>query len=228
MEALLTRRTGQWLEPRDGQRWWFDSGALALDFAYTGGLHFDASNAGDAEDAEDAADWEAIRDADALNAWLVERFPEVAPTAGERELRDAGALRSAIGRLARQASAGDDLSPDDVDVINLFAATPDIPPVLAGGGRQAGRTNARPHQALGSLARDAVRLFGPDIDGRIRECSADDCRLVYLDTSRSGTRRWCSMQRCGNRAKVRAHRARAVELGAARSGAATPAPRGGT
>jgi len=208
MEALLTRRTGQWLEPRDGQRWWFDSGSLALDFAYTGGQDFDASNA---DDTGDAAGWEPIRDADGLNAWLVERFPEVAPTAGERELRDAGALRSAIGRLARQASAGDELSPDAVDVINLFAATPDIPPVLGGGGRQAGRTNARPHQALGSLARDAVRLFGPDIDGRIRQCSADDCRLVYLDTSRSGTRRWCSMQRCGNRAKVRAHRLRAAQ-----------------
>ena len=49
----------------------------------------------------------------------------------------------------------------------------------------------------------------PDVDGRIRECSADDCRLVYLDTSRSGTRRWCSMQRCGNRAKVRTFRAKA-------------------
>jgi hypothetical protein len=32
--------------------------------------------------------------------------------------------------------------------------------------------------------------------------------VLYLDTTRSGTRRWCSMRRCGNRAKVRAHRAR--------------------
>jgi predicted RNA-binding Zn ribbon-like protein len=196
LDALLTRGTGQWMEPRDGQRWWFDSGSLALDFAYTGGLD------------DDADEWTTVRDAAGLNAWLAERFPEVAPTAGEREFRDARTLRSAIGRLARRASLAEALSPDDVDVVNLFAATPDIPPVLAGGGRQAGRTKARPHQALGTIARDAVRLFGPDVDGRIRECSADDCRLVYLDTSRSGTRRWCSMQRCGNRAKVRAHRAR--------------------
>lgn len=201
MDAILTRGTGQWMEPGDGQRWWFDSGSLALDFAYTGGL-----------DRPEVDEWHTVRDATALNDWLVERFPEVAPTAGEREFRDAGTLRAAIGRLARQASLGEQLSPDDVDVVNLFAATPDIPPVLAGGGRQAGRTNARPHQALGSIARDAVRLFGPDVDGRIRECSAEDCGLVYLDTSRSGTRRWCSMQRCGNRAKVRAHRARAARV----------------
>jgi predicted RNA-binding Zn ribbon-like protein len=197
-EAILPRSTGQWIDSTDGQRWWFDAGSLALDFAYTGGL--------DAETGER----EIVRDAAELNDWLTERFPEVAPTAGEREFADAKALRESIARLARRASRGEGLSPEAVDVVNLFAATPDIPPVLAGGGRQAGRSNARPHQALGSIARDAVRLFGPEAGGRIRECSADDCRLVYLDTSRSGNRRWCSMQRCGNRAKVRAHRARAA------------------
>lgn len=197
-QAILPRGTGQWLDAGDGQRWWFDSGSLALDFAYTGGL-----------DIPEAVR-PAVDDAGELDAWLTERFPEVAATAGERELRDAHTLREAIARLARQASLGERLGPDDVDVVNLFAATPDIPPVLAGGGRQAGRTRARPHQALGTIARDAVRLFGPEAGGRIRECAADDCRLVYLDTSRSANRRWCSMQRCGNRAKVRAHRARAA------------------
>ncbi|MGH1525662.1 CGNR zinc finger domain-containing protein [Leifsonia sp. L25] len=194
------------MDDADGLRWWFDSGALALDFAYTGG----ADVLGGVEGAADDPQWRSVDDADQLGAWLQSRFPEVSATTGEREFRDAEMLRAAIGRLARQASRAETLSPADVDVVNLFAATPDIPPVLAGGGRQAGRTLARPHQALGTVARDAVRLFGPDADGRIRECSADDCGLVYLDTSRSGNRRWCSMQRCGNRAKVRAHRARAA------------------
>ncbi|MDN4616258.1 CGNR zinc finger domain-containing protein [Leifsonia sp. F6_8S_P_1B] len=199
-DSILPRGTGQLLDTGDGAPWWFDSGSLALDFAYTG------------EEAVGGISAPAVTDPEGLNAWLTERFPEVAPTAGERELRDAGTLRAAIGRLARSASRGEPLAPDDVDVVNLFAATPDIPPVLAGGGRQAGRTNARPHQALGSIARDAVRLFGPEVGGRIRECAADDCELVYLDTSRSSNRRWCSMQRCGNRAKVRAHRARASRV----------------
>lgn len=194
------------MDDADGLRWWFDSGALALDFAYTGG----ADVLGGVEGAADDPQWRSVDDADQLGAWLQSRFPEVSATTGEREFRDAEMLRAAIGRLARQASRAETLSPADVDVVNLFAATPDIPPVLAGGGRQAGRTLARPHQALGTVARDAVRLFGPDADGRIRECSADDCGLVYLDTSRSGNRRWCSMQRCGNRAKVCAHRARAA------------------
>jgi predicted RNA-binding Zn ribbon-like protein len=203
------------MDDADGLRWWFDSGALALDFAYTGGADVLGGVDGAASDGASDAQWRSVDDAEQLGAWLQSRFPEVAATTGEREFRDAEMLRAAIGRLARQASRGETLAPADVDVVNLFAATPDIPPVLAGGGRQAGRTLARPHQALGTVARDAVRLFGPDADGRIRECSADDCGLVYLDTSRSGNRRWCSMQRCGNRAKVRAHRARTAGARAA-------------
>jgi len=95
-----------------------------------------------------------------------------------------------------------------VDVINLFAATPDIPPALEGGTRQAGRTRARVGQAMSELAREAVDLLGDDGRERIRECAAADCQIVFYDESRSNNRRWCSMQRCGNRAKVRAHRAK--------------------
>jgi predicted RNA-binding Zn ribbon-like protein len=198
IDGLLPRATGQWMGSSDGQRWWFDLGSLALDFAYS------------APFGDDPGAARTVGDADALNDWLAERFPEVAPTAGDREFRDASVLRAAVGRIARSIGDGGSPAPDDVDVVNLFAATPDIPPVLLGGGRQAGRTSARPHQALGTIARDAVHLFRDEAGGRIRECSAEDCDLVYLDTSRSGNRRWCSMQRCGNRAKVRAHRARAA------------------
>jgi predicted RNA-binding Zn ribbon-like protein len=40
---------------------------------------------------------------------------------------------------------------------------------------------------------------------RIRRCDHPDCVLWFLDTSRNGTRRWCSMERCGNRAKAKRH-----------------------
>jgi predicted RNA-binding Zn ribbon-like protein len=55
-----------------------------------------------------------------------------------------------------------------------------------------------------------VRVLGGEASGRLRACAAADCGYFYLDTSRSGNRRWCSMQRCGNRAKVRAHRERSA------------------
>jgi predicted RNA-binding Zn ribbon-like protein len=188
-----THPTGQWFTSGEGHRWWFDSGALALDFAYTGGMG-------------DNPAWERLHSPADLSAWLDERFDDVDSTATDRELTDALALRAAIARTATAFSRGGDPLGDDVDIINLFAATPDIPPVLAGGRRQAGRSRARVGQALSVMARQAVELFSSEERERIRECAASDCALVFYDESRSNNRRWCSMQRCGNRAKVRKHR----------------------
>jgi predicted RNA-binding Zn ribbon-like protein len=40
---------------------------------------------------------------------------------------------------------------------------------------------------------------------RIRQCAHPRCVLWFLDTSRNGSRRWCSMAGCGNRAKALQH-----------------------
>ncbi|MET0716578.1 MAG: CGNR zinc finger domain-containing protein [Mycetocola sp.] len=189
--------TGQWLTSLEGTRWWFDSGSLALDFVYTGPLG-----------ATDAAQRELLGSPADLTDWLADKLPSTA--AGDRDLADALTLRGAIGRLALAASAGSAGDSRDVDLLNLYAATPDIPPRLAGGALQAGRTEPRAAQALSTIARDAVALLSGTTSGTIRECDADDCDIIYLDTSRGRNRRWCSMQRCGNRHKVRAHRARAA------------------
>jgi predicted RNA-binding Zn ribbon-like protein len=51
---------------------------------------------------------------------------------------------------------------------------------------------------------------------RMRECPGDDtCGWLFLDTSRNGSRRWCDMRTCGNRAKARRFYRRSV--GASRS-----------
>jgi predicted RNA-binding Zn ribbon-like protein len=185
--------TGQWFTSRDGTPWWFDSGSVALDFAYTGG--FDAK-------------WESLLEPANLTDWLHGRFPEVDGEISERQLVDAKRMRESLARMATAASRAEPAMPNDVDVINLFAATPDIPPpALAGGSRQAGRTTAKPDQALAAMAREAVDLFSQSLD-RIRCCAAADCGLIFFDESRSNNRRWCSMGRCGNRSKVRAHRSR--------------------
>jgi hypothetical protein len=59
--------------------------------------------------------------------------------------------------------------------------------------------------ALGpTLTNPATGAPGSVVDG-------SRCSLLFVDTSRSGRRRWCSMERCGNRAKVAAHRRRRKE-----------------
>jgi predicted RNA-binding Zn ribbon-like protein len=59
---------------------------------------------------------------------------------------------------------------------------------------------------LSTLARDAIDLFTGPLSGRIRVCAADDRGLLFVDASRPGRCRWCSMDRCGNLSKVRRYR----------------------
>jgi predicted RNA-binding Zn ribbon-like protein len=47
-------------------------------------------------------------------------------------------------------------------------------------------------------------LVGPQL-AKLRECSNEKCLWLFLDDSKNGTRRWCSMQSCGNRAKAHRH-----------------------
>ncbi|WP_224763577.1 ABATE domain-containing protein [Salinibacterium sp. ZJ70] len=193
--------TGQMIDTGDGAPWLLDAGAPSLDFAYT------------ADWGVGLTRWDLLRSTADLGHWLAERYPGADPRAvHEGELRDARALRDAISRLAIARVDGAFPAPDDIDTLNLYAAAPDVPPVLAGGRRQAGASRIRTGQALSSIARDAVAILQNDASERLRRCAADDCRMIYRDESRTGTRRWCSMQRCGNRAKVRAHRARRAAL----------------
>jgi predicted RNA-binding Zn ribbon-like protein len=46
----------------------------------------------------------------------------------------------------------------------------------------------------------------------VRKCEASDCVLIFLDTTKSHRRLWCSAAQCGNRAKVAAFRARSAQM----------------
>lgn len=48
-------------------------------------------------------------------------------------------------------------------------------------------------------------LLSPGLLKKVKECSSDDCGWLFLDTSKNHTRRWCTMEGCGNRAKSRRH-----------------------
>jgi predicted RNA-binding Zn ribbon-like protein len=57
------------------------------------------------------------------------------------------------------------------------------------------------------VVRSAVELLTSDATSRIGRCADEGCAWLFLDTTRSGTRRWCDMKSCGNRNKVRRFRA---------------------
>lgn len=55
--------------------------------------------------------------------------------------------------------------------------------------------------ALATAALDAARLDR----SRVRRCGSPNCVLLYYDTTKNRSRRWCDMAGCGNRAKAKAH-----------------------
>lgn len=63
-------------------------------------------------------------------------------------------------------------------------------------------------KTLWSVARSAEDLLTSSVPselGRVRRCPGDEghCGWLFLDTTKNGTRRWCSMAGCGSRAKMR-------------------------
>jgi predicted RNA-binding Zn ribbon-like protein len=55
--------------------------------------------------------------------------------------------------------------------------------------------------ALATTALDATRLDR----SRVQHCGSQRCVLLYYDTTKNRSRRWCDMAACGNRAKASAH-----------------------
>jgi predicted RNA-binding Zn ribbon-like protein len=149
-------------------------------------------------------------------AWTVEVFTlgearslrdwaEAHPRSAARALTDAIAIREAMAEVLQAVARGQDVAPAPLG--RLDAACRE-----AWGGRAlrpagTGATwewravdPARPALA-GAL--DAARLLTSPDRARVRECGDAECGWLFLDTSRNRSRRWCSMEGCGNRNKAR-------------------------
>jgi predicted RNA-binding Zn ribbon-like protein len=79
---------------------------------------------------------------------------------------------------------------------------------LGDGGLAGGEDEALLRLPLMRVALAITSLELIPVERRIGRCAADQCGGYFLDNSRSKPRRWCSMDSCGNRAKVRGYRDR--------------------
>ncbi|MEU5884749.1 CGNR zinc finger domain-containing protein [Spirillospora sp. NPDC047279] len=190
--------TGRLLQDPNGGSFWFDAGAVCLDFAHTGGEgHY--------------AKFESLHTPADLGEWLAQPPLDAVMTVPvtARELVAAKALRQAIWDAAHAQAARGPLPAAAVATINRAAAAAPLVPELAADGTSAGWTTpVRATQALSNLAREMIELLSGPLSERIRECASDTCPMVFVDSSRPNARRWCAMERCGNRHKLRAMRAR--------------------
>jgi len=184
-------------------------GALCLDFANTCGnqarpeqehLHAYADILAFARQAE-------IVDAGQARE-LADRAAED-PAAAAAAFGDAVEVRDAIYRIFSALAAG--TSPPPADLERLNRALPDALAGLRIEPREGGFAWSRDDLAdsltapLRPIVRSAAELLVSGRLDRVRECDGTTCTWLFLDQSRNRSRRWCSMETCGNRAKVRRH-----------------------
>ncbi|MDA2805657.1 CGNR zinc finger domain-containing protein [Nocardiopsis suaedae] len=206
---------GVTLVPRDGHAYRFDPGALFLDFLLSGG-------------PGPIARWESLNTPEDLRSWFSRTRLRLEPAdirAGPADVEDARRMRDALWRLVHERLGRGRAEPGDLEAVNEAASRPSLVPRMESTGvpgdpeetadaaaghaaRAAWATPIEAAQVTSHIARSAIDLLTGPWSGRIRECGADNCMLVFVDLSRPGKRRWCSMERCGNRTKVRALRAR--------------------
>ncbi|GAA1937275.1 CGNR zinc finger domain-containing protein [Kitasatospora viridis] len=151
----------------------------------------------------------------ALAAWVHQLGPCRTPTTeppSPRTLARAHELREAVTVLLHAACSAQGVTgcPADVrEAVNLAAAEGAAPvPVLDAAGLLSWQAADPVAATLTLIARDALELAASPLAHRLRECRGDECACLFLDNSRPGSRRWCSMSSCGNQAKKAAFRER--------------------
>ena len=183
----------------DGQRFTFDAGSLSIELMASGGPGAYQK-------------WEVLHSPEDLQAWLADSrlapLPEL--LLEKPDLGRIKHLRDTLWSIAPAIANGDPVQAADIETINGYAMAPPPRPRVDPSGLTLGwAMPVTGGQVLGAFAHDALEVIGSEhLRSRLRECSGDNCKLIFLDTSRPGNRRWCSMDRCGNRNKVRSHRAR--------------------
>ena len=126
--------------------------------------------------------------------------------------RRAVALREAIWRSFARIAQGRDPAPQDVEVIGTEAADAGAQARLVKTGDAFGwawSETADLARPLWPIARAASELLMSDLDRtQLRECADDTCAWLFVDRTKNHSRRWCDMNSCGSRNKVREFRQR--------------------
>ena len=126
-----------------------------------------------------------------------------------KEFVQAIALREALYRLFDAQAQGEAAPSRDLDVLNhALAQAPARTTLKRGRDGYEWNLDTKSDTALALLApvlwSAGDLLAGPRLD-KVRRCANPECGWLFLDDSRAGKRRWCSMSSCGNRAKARRH-----------------------
>jgi len=188
-------------------------GTLCLDFANTVEPRNRAEQIDLFQDRDDVLRWGAV-------AGIVERpgsrrkarASQLSEAEAAQELARARALREAVYEAASAVARGERPDRPALTAIQAaFAQAMARSELTDEGGEYGWRSSADGVDlVLDAVAKDAVDLLLSPGRARIKECGDGEngCGWLFVDATKSGTRRWCSMAVCGTRAKVTRHRTR--------------------
>ncbi|MFJ8249286.1 CGNR zinc finger domain-containing protein [Streptomyces sp. NPDC094466] len=135
--------------------------------------------------------------------------PAPAPAADRITLERLLLARTALDSLAASTAHQDPATPESADRLNEVLAHGRIRRALGPGGLPESVVEVDdPSWAPAWYAAENWLHLVADRPDRIRPCANHACVLHFYDVSKNGTRRWCSMAGCGNRAKAQRHYAR--------------------
>ena len=173
------------------------------------------------EVAAEGSPRDLLTDLSSLTDWLVQAGALDRPTArraamrwsgkraAEKILSQARTLRSALRRMADAAAEGRAVPQPVVEAVNRLLARGAVVTRIARGGdgfvARPGLRLEEPIDLLVPIAEAAADLLCHADLSRVRRCAHPACILYFLDGTKNGTRRWCDMRTCGNRANAAAY-----------------------
>jgi predicted RNA-binding Zn ribbon-like protein len=128
---------------------------------------------------------------------------------GREVYREVVKLRAALRAGAERLVAGKPVGDEMVGVVNqVLASRPSYPRLVRVGKGYASRlepVSRSPLHLLVPVAESAAWLLEHGDSSLVRRCEGTRCVLLFYDTTRNKSRRWCSMAGCGSRAKAVAY-----------------------
>jgi predicted RNA-binding Zn ribbon-like protein len=183
---------------------------VCLDYANTRSWRGSAVPTERLHDVADLLNWlkrsadMSLRGLRQLSAWASEHPAEAGAVFDE-----AIAIRETIYRVFSALAEGESVREKDFTALkNAIAASPVRSNLVWANGHYAWRIDElepRTPHLLAAVLWSAGDLMLNVERRRIRRCANEACLWLFLDESKSGTRRWCDMSSCGNRAKARRH-----------------------
>ena len=151
-----------------------------------------------------------MENAAALGAWMARhKLNETGKIPSGAAFEAALALRGAIrdylehdpSDRRREASAKDALD----------RAMEHFPLRVSSAGKEGLKLTPAGSDAMAGLSTIVAELYNGAANGtldRLKMCASEECKRVFFDRSKPGTRRWCQSTLCGNRQKTRTYRER--------------------